>query len=215
MRLRCVLIDKPYDRRTARIAGIGYFQVRNVAFLPVSEHRAQQGDHLGLLEIARHSENDTVGMNGSPVKRDEIVTAHSLDRFHRAFTSAGMLRPIELLEEFPANNRSRAVLTSRYPFDRLELGQLKTGGFERRLAQKPGEDLEPAVKIFGQNVQRGRPGLPSHRYIDIDRKLLEFLIDMLGGPAPAAPGSHDGTGQRGQPNFIRRPRPTSPRAHRR
>src|SRR6188508_845795 len=122
MRLRRILIDEPDNRRTVRIADIGYFQVRNVAFLPVGEHRAQQGDHLGLLEITRHAQNDAVGMNGSPVKRDEIVTAHSLDRFHRAFTSAGMLRPIELLEEFPANNRSRAVLTSPYPFDRLELG---------------------------------------------------------------------------------------------
>src|SRR6478672_1064957 len=188
MRLGRVLVDEPDNRRAARIARINDFQFRNVAFLPVGERRAQQGDHLGLLEIACHSQNDTVGMNGSLVKRDEIVSRNSLDRFYGAFTSAGMLRPIELLEEFPANNRPRAVLTTADTLDRLELGQLNTGSFERRLAQKPGEDLEPAVEVFAQNVEGSRPRLPSHRHVDIDRKLLEFLVDLLGGPASASAG---------------------------
>ena len=123
-----------------------------------------------------------------------------------------MLRPIELLEEFPADDRPRAVLTAPDPLDRLELGQFDTGGFERRLAQKPGENLEPAVDVFAQNVEGGRPGLPSHRHVDIDRKLLEFLVDLLGGPAPASAGSHDRAGQRGKPDFIRRLEPPA-RAH--
>src|SRR5262245_18554317 len=130
-------------------------------------------------------------MNGTPVKRCEIVARDALDRFDRTFTSAGMLGAVQLLEKFPADNRPRTLLTAPDALDGLELGQFDSRNFERRLAQPPSKNLEPAIQILAEHVDGGRPVLPSHRHIDIDRILLEFLIDLLGGSSATSTGAHD------------------------
>src|SRR6476659_10034972 len=168
MRLGRVLVDEPDNRRAARIARINDFQFRTVAFLPVGERRAQQGDHLGLLEIACHSQNDTVGMNGSLVKRDEIVSRNSLDRFYGAFTSAGMLRPIELLEEFPANNRPRAVLTTADTLDVWSLASSTRGASNAGWRKSPAKILSPRLRSL----------LRTSREADPDCRPIAMLISI-------------------------------------
>jgi len=121
VRLRRVLVHEPYE--TGLGIGLGHSGNRDsgyVALGPIAEGGTQQGQHVGLLEIAGHAEDDAVGMNGPLMKGHQIFTGNRLDRTNRRFTGARMGRAVEQLGKLPPDDRAGTVLPPPDAFQRLQ-----------------------------------------------------------------------------------------------
>ena len=158
MGLRRLLTDEP-DHRPGRLRfrHIGNPQFRHRSLFPVSEYLAQCGQHLIFFEVAGHTENHPIGMNRIAMEGNQIIPRHPCDRIQRAFSSTGMIGPIEDLGKFSTDDGPRMILPSANPFDRLQLGELHASRVKRRPSQETGQDFQPTRDIFAQHIQRRRP----------------------------------------------------------
>src|SRR6185295_8586675 len=208
--LRRILVHKSYDGlRHLALGHVGNRQHRHLPFFPIAEHFPQQGQHHGLVEISRDPQDHAVRMNRLPVKGDQIVSGDAGDGLDAAFTRRRMVRSVQELQKLAADDRTGVILPATNTFDSLQLGQFNPCRFKGGCLNQSLENLEPALHILAEYIERCRPGLPPDRDADIPGKLFEFFVDLLGRQPAAAAGPHDGTGQRSQADLICRVEPTA------
>ena len=181
MRLRGILVHEPYNglRRLA-LGHVGNRQHRHFAFLPIAEYVAQEGQHRGLVEVARHPQHHAVRMNGLPVKGDQIVSGDAGDGPDAAFTRSRVIRSVQELAELASDDRTGVILPATNPFDGLELGQFNPRRLKGGCPNESHENLEPPLQVLAQHIERRRTGLPSDRDAEIPGELFEFLVYFFG-----------------------------------
>ncbi len=143
------------------------------------------------------------------MERHEVIPGHARDGLNRALPRAGMIGTIDQLGELPPGDGLRAVLPAPDAFDRLQLGQLDPIRIERRPPQQVGVDLEPALEILFQHIQRGGARLFADPDRDRGRQPFEFFVYVRRGHALGPAGAHDHAGQPGQADLVGRIEPTA------
>src|SRR5262245_33018740 len=98
MSLRSVFVDE-VNHRSFRftLRNIGNLYPRHRSGFPISEHLQESSHHLVPREIAGDAKDESVGMDGVAVERDQIIPADSPYRLKRTFPGTGMARAIQQL----------------------------------------------------------------------------------------------------------------------